>query len=418
MTEQSLRAGERRTAADGDLLALSPLPVSTGARPADPADWIRRKNAVWMDLQGGNLVFAAELSLMFLSLSLITIGIGFFLSAESAWRNNSHFDWWLPGALIVGNVLCSLPFALVFHYNTNKAIKEGPPVRLNRQKREVAVPRWLAGREVKFPFWGEQASVFIYLVYLITFFFVISAFMVEGPVDDRGWAFFKGGLLAFFIESLIFIPYIAIGLHLHKKHKPRLQYVYYPWEQLVAYVQKQQDIGPSIFTERTLLTLAIPDPDNPETALAAASIAVGHETAGLAQWESIRRFMEDGPEACPGPRDYGTLAHYRESCRKARAEMPLVAWLWKKVGDWFFQRNLAHRLTERRVNHLIPKSLPAELQAWSQPLSDEQHSKPSAALLEANRRAQALRRKNRGISPQAVLEMLHKEAKEGDVLLA
>lgn len=418
MTEQTLRAGERRTAADGDLLALSPLPVSTGARPADSADWIRRKNAVWMDLQGGNLVFAAELSLMFLSLSLITIGIGFFLSAESAWRNNSHFDWWLPGSLIVGNVLCSLPFALVFHYNTNKAIKEGPPVRLNRQKREVAVPRWLAGREVKIPFWGEQASVFIYLIYLITFFFVISAFMVDGPVDDRGWAFFKGGLLAFFIESLIFIPYIAIGLHLHKKHKPRLQYVYYPWEQLVAYVQKQQDIGPSIFTDCTLLTLAIPDPDNPETALAAASIAVGHETAGLAQWESIRRFMEDGPDACPDPRDYGTLAHYRESCRKARVEMPLVAWLWKKVGDWFFQRNLAHRLTEWRVNHLIPKSLPTELQAWSQPIADEQHAKPSAALLEAHRKAQALRRKNRGITPQAVLEMLHKEATEGDVLLA
>ncbi len=186
----------------------------------------------------------------------------------------------------------------------------------------------------------------------------------------------------------------------------------------MAYIQKQQDIGPSIFAERTLLTLAIPDPDNPEAALAAASIAVGHETAGLAQWESIRRFMEDGPDACPDPRDYGTLAHYRESCRKARAEMPLVAWLWKKVGDWFFQRNLAHRLTERRVNHLIPKSLPTELQAWSQPIADEQHAKPSAALLEANRRAQALRRKNRGISPQAVLEMLHKEAKEGDVLLA
>lgn len=418
MTEQSLRAGERRTAADGDLLALSPLPVSTGARPADPADWIRRKNAVWMDLQGGNLLFAAELSLMFLSLSLITIGIGFFLSAESAWRNDSHFDWWLPGSLIVGNVLCSLPFALVFHYNTNKAIKEGPPIRLNRQRREVAMPRWSGGKEVKIPLWGRDASVGIYVVYMMTFFALIVPLFHDRPYDEFQRAFIFWSWVVFGIENLIFIPYIVIGLHLHKKHKPRLQYVYYPWEQLVAYVQKQQDIGPSIFAERTLLTLAIPDPDNPETALAAASIAVGHETAGLAQWESIRRFMEDGPDACPGPRDYGTLAHYRESCRKARAEMPLVAWLWKKVGDWFFQRNLAHRLTEWRVNHLIPKSLPTELQAWSQPLSDEQHAKPSAALLEANRRAQALRRKNRGISPQAVLEMLHKEAKEGDVLLA
>ncbi len=417
MTEQSLRAGERRMAADGDLLALSPLPVSTGARPADPADWIRRKTAVWMDLEGGSLVFAAELSLMFLSLCILLF-IAMIYTTFAFYLHNDRFIWDPIIAAVIGSVFFTAPFGLVINYNTNKAIKEGAPVRLNRQRREVAVPRWLAGREVKIPFWGEQASVFIYLIYLITFFFVISAFMVEGPVDDRGWAFFKGGLLAFFIESLIFIPYIAIGLHLHKKHKPRLQYVYYPWEQLVAYVQKQQDIGPSIFTERTLLTLAIPDPNNPETAMAAASVAVGHETAGLAQWESIRRFMEDGPDACPDPRDYGTLAHYRESCRKARAEMPLVAWLWKKVGDWFFQRNLAHRLTEWRVNHLIPKSLPTELQAWSQPIADEQHAKPSAALLEANRRAQALLRKNRGIMPQAVLEMLHKEAAERDVLRA
>lgn len=417
MTEHPLRAGERRKAAEGDLLALSPLPVASGARPSDPADWIRRKNPVWMDLQGGSLVFAAELSLMFLSLSLLTVFAGLLMTL-AVYLDRGAWNWSPPLFLLVGNIFCSLPFALVIHYNTNKAIKEGPPIRLNRQKREVGMPCWVGGKEVKIPLWGRDASVGIYTIYVLTFFTLVVPLFYERPFDDFQKSFIFWTWFAFALENLIFIPYILIGLHLHKKHKPRLEYVYHPWEQLVAYVQKQQDIGPSIFTERTMLTLAVPDPDHPETAKAAASVAVGHETVGLAQWESIRRFMEEGPEACPDPRDYGTLAHYKESCRQARREKPMGAWLWKKVGDWFFQRYLAHKLTEWRVNNLIPRSLPDELHEWSQPIPEDQRARPSEALQAENRRMESLRKKNPRLTPQALLEALCRESREGETLLA
>ncbi|MBL3825662.1 MULTISPECIES: hypothetical protein [unclassified Marinobacter] len=417
MSDHPLRAGERRKAADGDLLALSPLPVASGARPSDPADWIRRKNPVWMDLQGGSLVFASELSLMFLSLcillclAMVYVTIAFYL-------HNDRFVWEPTIAAVVGSLFFTAPFGIVIHYNTNKAIKEGPPIRLNRQKREVAMPCWVGGKEVKIPFWGRDASVGIYTIYLFTSFGVMAPFLHEGPLDEFQRSFVYWSLGALFLESLVFIPYILIGLHLHKKHKPRLEYVYHPWEQLVAYVQKQQDMGPSIFTERTMLTLAVPDPDHAETAKAAASVAVGHETVGLAQWESIRWFMEDGPEACPDPRDYGTLAHYKASCRQARREKPMGAWLWKKVGDWFFQRYLAHKLTEWRVNNLIPRSLPVELHEWSQPLPEDQWARPSEALQAGNRRMESLRKKNPGLTPQALLEAFYRESREGEALPA
>jgi len=417
MTEQPLRAGERRKAADGDLLALSPLPVASGARPSDPADWIRRKNPVWMDLQGGSLVFAAELSLMFLSLSLLTIFAGLLMTL-AVYLDRGAWDWSPPLFLLVGNIFCSLPFALVIHYSTNKAIKEGPPIRLNRQKREVAMPCWVGGKDVNIPLWDKEPFSLMYILYVATFFAVVIAYSGEWPLEGFNLRYFQVSVTALIIESLIFIPYILIGLHLHKKHKPRLEYVYHPWEQLVAYVQKQQDIGPSIFTERTMLTLVVPDPDHLEAAKAAASVAVGHETVGLAQWESIRRFMEEGPEACPDPRDYGTLAHYKESCRQARREKPMGTWLWKKVGDWFFQRYLAHKLTEWRVNNLIPGSLPGELHEWSQPIPEDQWARPSEALQAANRRMESLRKKHPRPTPQALLEALYRESREGDTLLA
>ncbi|MCL1486996.1 MAG: hypothetical protein MH186_03170 [Marinobacter sp.] len=141
---------------------------------------------------------------------------------------------------------------------------------------------------------------------------------------------------------------------------------------------------PTILAQQTMLTLAVPDPDNPDSAKAAISINVGHETVGLAQWECLRAFMDEGPSACPDPRDYGTLADYKASCRQARQEKGMAGWLWKKVGDWFFQRYLARLITERRVRKLIPKALPEQLREWSQPLPESEWAQPSEELKALN----------------------------------
>jgi hypothetical protein len=334
------------------------------------------------------------------------------------YSHNGYLIWEPTVAAVIGSVFFTAPFGVGIHFRANKEIKESPPIRLNRKKRQVALPRWAGGSDFKLPFWGEEFFGFVYLVYVFTSFSVIGPFLLDGPVDDRGWAFFKGGLIALAVESLLFVPYLVFGLHLKKKNAPRLEYVYYPWEKLVAYIEKRDNIGPTIFTEQVMLTLAVPDPEDPETALAASSISVGHETAGIAQWESLRRFMEEGPEACPDPQNNDTLAHYKETCRKARQEKSTGAWLWKKVGDWFFQRYLAYKITEWRTNKLMPRSLPQDLHEWSKPVPEEERAKPSEELQKANEQIRTLRQKNPRLTPQQLLEEFYRSSREQDTLLA
>lgn len=418
MSEPELQAGERRQTESGDILSLSPLPVETGAKASDPVQWIRRKTDQWMDLQGGNLVFAAELALMFFSLCILLF-LAMAYTTAAFYAHNGYFIWDPMVAAAIGSFFFTAPFGLVIHFRANKEIKESPPIRFNRSKRQVAIPRWVDGKKkVKIPFWGEGFFMWIYIIYFITFMVMIIPFISDEPMDARGWAFVRYGLVGLIVESFIFVPYLLVGLCLKKKHAPRLEYVYHPWEQLVAYIEERRNLGPSIFTEQVMLTLAVPNPDDPETALAATSISVGHETAGLAQWESLRCFMEEGPEACPDPQNNDTLAHYKESCRRARQEKSTGAWLWKKVGDWFFQRYLAYRLTEWRVNKLSPKTLPDDLHEWSRPIPENQQAKPSEALQQANQQIRALRKKHPRLTPQQLLEEYYRVSTEHETLLA
>jgi len=246
------------------------------------------------------------------------------------------------------------------------------------------MPRWTEGKEYKLPFWNESAEGWAYVTVVFTIVAVFAPFMLEDATEEYRNTIIMWALVVLAIELSVIGTYLFIALRLKKKHDPKLVYEIYPWEKLVAYIETRQDIGPGLMATHTVLTLAIPKPDDPESALAATSINVGHETAGLAQWECIRQFMENGPEACPDPKEDETLAHYKTKCRQARKEMSLLPWLGKKVGDWFFQRYLAHIITERRIKTLALKSLPEELKAWSAPLPKEQWAKPSEALLSLN----------------------------------
>ena len=385
MSDSSWEAGARRTTKDGCLLALSPEPVMTGERAVDINTWIRRKTEGWLDLQVGNLLFGAEFALMFLSLGLLSIGfLGFGFMFIVGPNQFGQWAWEAPLFMLVGNLLVSLPWGLYFYFLGNKVVKGTPPVRFNRQRREVAMPRWTEGKEFKLPFWNDSAAGIAYIAYIGTIAAVIVPFTLEGESAEYvQWLVTIFGT-ALAVETLVLGAYFFISFRLKKKHDPKLVYEIYPWEKLVAYIETRQDIGPGLMATHTVLTLAIPKPDDPESALAAASINVGHETAGLAQWECIRQFMENGPEACPDPKEDETLAHYKAKCRQARKEMSLLPWLGKKVGDWFFQRYLAHIITERRIKTLALKRLPEELKAWSAPLPKEQWAQPSEALQNLN----------------------------------
>lgn len=417
MTEQRLRAGARRQTESGDILALSPLPVATGAEASDPVQWIRQKNDEWMDLQGGNLVFAAEFALMFLTLCILLF-LAMAYTTVAFYNHNGYLIWEPTFVAVIGSVFFTAPFGLVNHFRTNKAIKESPPIRLNRTKRQIAIPRWVGGHNVKVPLWGKDAWIAIYVIYMFTIFALLVPLTEDKPFDDYQQAYIFWSWIVFGVENLIFIPYIATAIYLKKKHAPRLEYVFHPWEQLVAYIEERRSLGPTIYTEQVMLTLAVPNPEDPETALAATSISVGHEIAGIAQWESLRRFMEDGPKACPDPNNEDTLAHYKEACRKARQEKSMGAWLWKKVGDWFFQRYLAYIITERRLNKLVPRSLPDELHEWSRPIPEDQQVKPSEALVSANQKIRTLRKKKPHLTPQQLLEEYYRLSTEHEPLLA
>ena len=71
-------------------------------------------------------------------------------------------------------------------------------------------------------------------------------------------------------------------------------------------------------------------------------------------------------------------------CRQVRNELSLLPWLGKKVGDWFFQRYLAHIITERRLKKLALQGLPPKLTDWSEPLPESQWAQPSEALRTLN----------------------------------
>jgi len=380
-SEPNWEAGERRTTKDGRLLALSPEPVVTGEWAVDVNTWIRRKTEGWLDLQGGNLLFSAEFALMFLSLGILSIGfLGFGFMFVVGQNQHGAWAWEAPLLMLVGNLLISLPWGLYVHFLGIKAVKESPPVRLNRERREVAIPRLTGGEVYKPIFWSINTGLIAYIVVILTIGFLFSAVTQENASDEYRSMLVTWGLGILGVEILLICTYLFFAFRLKKKHDPKLVYEIYPWEKLVAYIETRQDIGPSLMATHTALTMAIPKPDAPESALAAASINVGHETAGLAQWECIRQFMENGPEACPDPKEDETLAYYKAKCRQARKEMSLLPWLGKKVGDWFFQRYLAHIITERRIKTLALKSLPEELKAWSAPLPEEQWAKPSEAL--------------------------------------
>ncbi|MCC4271110.1 hypothetical protein LL254_10340 [Marinobacter nauticus] len=311
MSDSSWEAGARRTTKDGCLLALSPEPVMTGERAVDVNTWIRRKTDGWLDLQHGNLLFGAEFSLMFFSLSLLSIGfLGFGLMFAVGRDHLGNWDWEAPLFVLVGNLLISLPWGLYMHFLGNKAVKETPPVRVNRQRREVAIARLTGGEVYKPLFWSINTGLIAYIVVILTIGFLFSAVTQENASDEYRSMLVTWGLSILGVEILLIGTYLFFALRLKKKHDPKLVYEIYPWEKLVAYIETRQDIGPSLMATHTVLTLAIPKPDDPESALAAASINVGHETAGLAQWECIRQFMENGPEACPDPKEDETLAHY------------------------------------------------------------------------------------------------------------
>ncbi|UIN57016.1 MULTISPECIES: DUF6708 domain-containing protein [Pseudomonas] len=100
---------------------LAPLPVPTGRKPSDVLNIIWRKNEVFLDI--GNYSIGSAVMVMW-------PGVMLFLGLAYAFED--------PDALILGACIMALPvFWLI-----QGLFREVPlPIRFNRQRREVCVPR-------------------------------------------------------------------------------------------------------------------------------------------------------------------------------------------------------------------------------------------------------------------------------------
>ncbi len=106
---------------------LAPLPVPTGEKPEDVLNTIWRKNDVFIDI--GNYSIGSAVMVLW-------VGIMVFLSMSFFTRNIApDFS---QDILVVGAVIMALPILFLIQGLFRKVPL---PVRLNRQRREVCVPR-------------------------------------------------------------------------------------------------------------------------------------------------------------------------------------------------------------------------------------------------------------------------------------
>ncbi|MDE1464621.1 DUF6708 domain-containing protein [Spartinivicinus poritis] len=216
-------------------------------------------------------------------------------------------------------------------------------------------------------------------------------------------------LVVFFIGAHLFISFFTLGTvlwpnllsfkHKRSKYPPTRfnrqrrevawmadsgQMYYIPWESFHAWITTTTAASDSTFTRQVLLMMGIPDPDKPGNVMVIWQIPVGTEVNGLMQWECIRTFMEEGPDAIPEPR-VGKIEReeYYQQREEARRREGNGHYYWQRFKDFYFGKYIAFRFCERVLRQEIG-AFPAETEEWSKPLPKKERAKPSEAYKKAN----------------------------------
>jgi len=389
-----MRAGERERRAGGEQYCLSPLPLPTESEHGvDVANIDVRHDDVSMDIRlgtnpesvmnAGNIASIAFVG-MFVFFLVLWAGLG------GAFPGFHLVVIW-GGGLYAGLLF---PFILGIVW-LDTVLKRIPPVRLNRQRREVAFVVDPPGR-----FW-LPAPQSIWLVAIIGAIAMGSGLIMVVELGE--W--FRGAeeifpLTAFLVHttsmaSLFIYPIIYDTLCRLCKRERRTVLV--PWEDVVAVCGFNPSLGPGAITGFGWnFALLPPDPERPGYTLPGAGIVVGVGglPGALAQWEYIRRFMEEGPEAItPSAREWG-LEWYDAYVAREKAECErtndMARWRrFRRKRLWEHAR-FAHWYTEYRMKHVLPKAVPKDwLAEWSKPLPQEQWAKPSRQLAELSEQLRA-----------------------------
>ncbi|WP_027709570.1 hypothetical protein [Zooshikella ganghwensis] len=159
-----------------------------------------------------------------------------------------------------------------------------------------------------------------------------------------------------------------------------------PWESFKAWVSSASTIGDSVAYRSSLFGMGPPAPDDPHGFLGVWRMPCGTELAGIMQWECIRSFMELGPDHIPDvdmtQRD-ATL-HYKKR-KKLRRQAEWGDWIKQLLADWFLGRFWAFKFA-KLFERLESVEIFPEAVEWSKPLPKEQWAKPSAELVELEKK--------------------------------
>ncbi|OAZ93448.1 hypothetical protein [Halomonas sp. G11] len=390
-----MRAGERESRAGGEQYCLSPLPLPVNSEYAgDVAHIDVRHDEATMDIRQGASPDSMMTAGHILSgLTLFMSGFGLLLLMIAVAKNslyNMVFIGW-GGGLYTG-------FLFVFMLSIvwmNTLLKRMPPIRLHRQRREVAFVVDPPGR-----FW-LPAPQNLWVVSIVGAIAMGSGLVVV--VDLGEWLrgaedLFPLTVFVIHTSSMAFLfVYPSIYDLICRFCKRERRTVLVPWEEVVAVCGFNPSLGPGAITGFGWnFALLPPDPERPGYTLPGAGIivSVGGLPGALAQWEYLRRFMEEGAEAItPSVREWGVecyeayVAREKAECKRTN---DMARWRrFRRKRLWEHAR-FAHWYTEYRMKHILPKAVPSDwLAEWSKPLPKSQWAKPSQAVSELSEHLRA-----------------------------
>ncbi|MBU2712423.1 hypothetical protein [Zooshikella harenae] len=165
------------------------------------------------------------------------------------------------------------------------------------------------------------------------------------------------------------------------------EFVIIPWEKLYAWAGTTIVIMESTAIPLSTLTITMASPTDATDFKGRYEVAGGEEINCIMQWECIRAFMDDGPDACPDPSKANTLAEYKATCKRQWKELSLWAWIKRKLIDWLHYSYFSHWLNDVIEARIQYDTVPENIKRWSEPLPEDQWQQPSHEFLEANFRA-------------------------------
>ena len=294
---------------------LAPKPLPTGSAAFSGQGMHHDVNDVYLDFAPGQrgMEFAIRTSVgsimgmvIFFTLFNMFVASYTFYRGRLFWNSllESSLNPIMWGFLIVLILMFAIPF-----YRSIKQITTQPPVRFNRQRREVA--------------------------------------------------------------------------YVSKKGEPPL---IVPWEEVIACVTVSNVITEYAVMPSASLVIGLRDSSSGE--VVRLTIATGHLSLAVSEWEALRVYMEEGPLALPTPLlmdeefQEGTVAHFH-MCRELYREMhswPVYAFGFLTIqfcSGW----TLPCRFSEW-INTRPKAAFPPSIREWSKPLPAEQHAQPSAELVQ------------------------------------